>query len=110
MISPEVEKDGMDDSFEIDEITRDELDYDESAASKILDFVFEKTFENALFQELYDIAAAKMISMDRSIGLAVLFSYDYMALFHRCLCCYFTNPADFSETSDSYVCLKKKIQ
>jgi hypothetical protein len=74
-----------------------------------MDFVYEKTFESALFQELYDIAASKMISMDRSIGLAVLFSYDYMALFHRCLCCYFTKHEDFTETHDSYVSLKKKL-
>jgi hypothetical protein len=106
MVSPNI---AIDDNSDIDEITRDEQDYDEFAASKTMDFVYEKTFEHVLFQELYDIAASKMISMDRSIGLAVLFSYDYMALFHRCLCCYFTKPEDFTETHDSYVSLKKKL-
>jgi hypothetical protein len=105
MVSPII----TDDTSDIDDITLDEQDYDEAAASKTMDFVYEKTFESALFQELYDIAASKMISMDRSIGLAVLFSYDYMALFHRCLCCYFTKHEDFTETHDSYVSLKKKL-
>ena len=106
MVSPNI---AIDDNSDIDEITRDEQDYDEASASKTMDFIYEKTFEHVLFQELYDIAASKMISMDRSIGLAVLFSYDYMALFHRCLCCYFTKPEDFTEIHDSYVSLKKKL-
>jgi hypothetical protein len=105
MVSPII----TDESSDIDEITLDEQDYDESASSKMMDFVYEKTFEHVLFQELYDIAASKMISLDRSIGLAVLFSYDYMTLFHRCLCCYFTKHEDFTETHDSYVSLKKKL-
>jgi hypothetical protein len=105
MVSPNI----IIDTDDIDEITRDEQDYDESAASKTMDFVYEKTCEHVLFQELYDIAASKMISMDRSIGLAVLFSYDYMALFHQCLCCYFNKPEEFTETHDSYVSLKKKL-
>jgi hypothetical protein len=105
MISPRI----TEESSEVDDITRDEQDYDDSASSKMLDFVYEKTFEHTLFQELYDIAASKMISMDRSIGLAVLFSYDYMALFHRCLCSFFSSPETFDSTHDSYVSLKKKL-
>jgi len=94
---------------DLDEITRDEQDFDPDAAVSTMDDIYEKTKENPLFQHLYDSAAAKMISMDRSIGLAVLCSYDYLALFHRCLCLYLNRPNDFNETSDEYVRLVKKM-
>jgi hypothetical protein len=94
---------------DIDEVTRDEQDYDMDAATKSLDYVYDNTCKNPLFQELYDSAASKMISMDRSIGLSVLFSYDYMGLFHYCLCSYFDEPASFDEKNEAYVALKKKL-
>lgn len=95
---------------DLDEITRDEQDYDVDAASQKLDFIFEMTSGNPWFQELYDIAASKMISTDRSIGLSVLFSYDYLALFHRCLCSFFDDPDGFYESNVAFVALKKKIE
>jgi hypothetical protein len=95
---------------DLDEITRDEQDYDVDAASQKLDFIFESTSGNLMFQELYDIAASKMISTDRSIGLSVLFSYDYLALFHRCLCSFFDDPDGFNDANMAFVALKKKIE
>ena len=50
MVSPNI---AIDDNSDIDEITRDEQNYDESAASTMMDFVYEKTFEHVLFQEQY---------------------------------------------------------
>jgi len=94
---------------DIDEVTRDEQDYDMEAATKSLDYVYNNTCKNPLFQELYDSAAEKMISMDRSIGLSVLFSYDYMGLFHYCLCNYFDEPEKFDEKNEAYMALKKKL-
>jgi len=94
---------------DLDEITRDEQDFDPEAAESTMDHIYEKTKGNPLFQQLYDGAAAKMISMDRSIGLAVLCSYDYLALFHKCLCLYLNRPNDFNESSDEYVRLVKKM-
>jgi hypothetical protein len=94
---------------DIDEISRDEQDFDIESTTKSLDYVYETTFENPAFQELYDIAASKMISMDRSIGLSVLFSYDYFALFHACLCCFYENSAGFSKETESYKNLVKKL-
>ena len=94
---------------DIDEITRDEQDYDMNATARTLDYVYDNTCKNPLFQELYDKAASKMISLDRSIGLSVLFSYDYMGLFHYCLCNYFDEPEKFDEKNEAYVALKKKL-
>jgi hypothetical protein len=95
---------------DLDEISRDEQDYDIDAASQKMDFIFERTSGHPRFQELYDIAASKMISMDRNIGLSVLFSYDYLALFHRCLCSFFDDPDEFDEANMAFVALKKKIE
>jgi hypothetical protein len=94
---------------DLDEITRDEQDFDPEATESTMNEIYDKTKGNPLFQHLYDSAAAKMISMDRSIGLAVLCSYDYLALFHKCLCLYLKRPNEFNEQSDEYVRLMKKI-
>ena len=93
----------------IDEETRDELTYDESTVSLVMDKLFDITKDHPLFQYLYDSAAAKMISTNREIGLAVLFSYDYMSLFHKCLASFIRESGEFTETNQHYVALAKKI-
>lgn len=95
--------------FDLDEETLDELHYDESIVSNFLDIVFENTNTNPLFQTLYDLAAAKMISMDREIGLAVLFSYDYFGAFYPCYCEYIRNPKTFSQTNPLYMKIHQKL-
>ena len=94
---------------EIDEITNDENDYDGDSASKAMDFVYEQTKNNELFQKLYDSAASKMLSQDREIGLAVLYSYDYMLYFHNCFIDFYKNPSEFNDTKDTYILLSKKL-
>jgi hypothetical protein len=93
----------------IDEETRDELTYDESTVSAVMDKLFDLTKSHPLFQYLYDAAAAKMISTNREIGQAVLFSYDYLPLFHKCLASFIRNPYEFDESNQHYVSLSKKI-
>ena len=68
----------------IDDITNDENNYDHDSSSKSLDFIYKQTRNNIYFKSIYDLAASKMFSMDREIGLAVLFSYDNMDSFHKC--------------------------
>ena len=98
------------DQFEgMDEVSKDELLYDENAVMKALDFVYAKTRNKKLFKELYDLGAATMLSTDRSIGLSVLFSYDYMSHFHKCVICFLKTPENFNETNESYLYLKKKL-
>lgn len=94
---------------DIDEVSRDELDFDQYACDKSLEYVYIKTINRPVFQKLYDAGAAAMISTDRSIGLSVLFSYDYMGLFHNCLMDFFTSPETFDENSPSFVSLHKKL-
>jgi len=93
----------------IDEETRDELTYDEATVSSVMDELFDMTKNHALFQYLYDAAAGKMLSTNRDIGQAVLFSYDYLPLFHKCLASFIRSPSDFNESNPYYVALSKKI-
>lgn len=74
---------------DIDEITRDEWDFDQGAITLLFDFIYSTTGKNQLFDEMYKKAAGFMLSEDPSIGLAILFSYDYLMDFHPVLCDYF---------------------
>jgi hypothetical protein len=98
----------MDDET-IDEETRDEMMYDNDAVITVMGNLFELTRDNVLFQNLYDLAAEKMISTNREIGQAVLFSYDYLPLFHKCLAGFLRNPDSFNDSDEFYVTLLKKI-
>jgi len=90
----------------LDEETLDEISYDESAASTIMDDWYKKTEHNQLFQTIYDLAAAKMISTNREIGFAVLFSYDFLQLFYPCLMDFLQNSDGFNTTTESYCALR----
>lgn len=94
---------------DIDEVTRDEQNFDMESTATILDYVYNTTCDNPAFQELYDSAAAKMISLDRSIGLSVLFSYDYFAMFHRCLCCFYEDQPNFNKDTEECKALLEKL-
>jgi hypothetical protein len=94
----------------LDALTADELNYDVDAASGMMDTIFNQTEEQPLFQELYDHAAAKMFSLDRTIGMAVLFSYDYFAAFHRCLCVWLLEPSTWTATHPAFMTMLEKIK
>ena len=51
---------------DLDDETEDELLFDENAMIKSIDFIYEKTNNNAYFKELYKIAASKMFSEELS--------------------------------------------
>ena len=87
---------------ELDKETEDELSFDEDAMKRGMDYIYLHTKHNILFQKIYSLAAAKMISMDPEIGLAVCFSYDYFQCFHNCLMMYLENPDSFLETHDVF--------
>lgn len=94
---------------DIDEVSRDEMDYDDVSTSLLLDHIYESTSHNSLFQQLYECAAALMLSEDKSIGLCVLFSYNYFQYFHKCLCCFFETPDEFTENHPVYLQMREKI-
>lgn len=98
-----------DNPYNIDDETLDESDYDEVAVSAFLDQIYAKTKDNPLFCSIYDLAAAKMISEDREIGLTILLSYDYLWAFYPCLCEYNDHPETFSETNEWYVRLRTMV-
>ena len=81
---------------DLDEETRDELLFDESTISKVTDKIYDITKNHPLFQELYTMAAGRFLSTNMEIGLAVVFCYDYLPLFHNCLASFFRNEFDLS--------------
>ena len=76
-------------------------EYDETINIS-LDMFFFKTKDIPAFQEVYDLAAAKLLSTDRNIGLAILFSYTYLPMFYPCVC-------DFQNEKDPDFTQLKKI-
>ena len=94
---------------DIDDESKDELEYDEISSSQALDYIFKKTQYNTLFQCIFEKAAALMFSIDHEIGLTILFSYDYLDVFHACLVLFLETPDLFTETSDVYKALHKKL-
>lgn len=95
---------------DFDDETNDELDYESQKIDKTMDYLFNQTKDNVMFQSLYDLAAAKMISLDRTIGQSILFSYDYLYLFHACLCVFIVSPTEFNEQNEYYIQLKEKLE
>lgn len=94
---------------DLDEETRDENDYDIDSASVAMDTILHDITKNSLFLYVLDKAAARMFSTDREIGLTILFSYDYLDVFHECLVHFYTNENEFTDTTDCYVELLKRL-
>lgn len=87
---------------DLDDETLDEYNYDEHSVSVFIDRVSALTIHNPLFQTLYDYAAAKMFSTDREIGITILLSYDYLALFYPLLRLYEQSPEFIQSTHEYY--------
>lgn len=94
---------------DIDDESRDELMYDDASISAGLDYVFSATKDVPAFSELFLVGAGRMLSENRDIGLAVVFSYDYFELFHLCLRDFFRDPASFNANNSNYQKLWNKI-
>ena len=78
--------------------------------SLYLDSVYAKTQHHSLFQRLYSLSAALMLSLDPEIGLAVLFSYDYFASFYLCYQSFLLDPSSFSENNQFYASLLHRLE
>jgi hypothetical protein len=90
-----------------DEETEDEMLFDNETTEAIMNFIFEKTKDRSEFQELYLLAAAKMISLNPSIGMTICFSYDYFYLFHKYLVVFLVeNRIDVEKHEELKVLLK----
>jgi hypothetical protein len=95
--------------YNYDEETYDELLFDENAMSAGMKNILKKTASNKLFDELYSLAAAQMISLDRETGLCILLSYDYFYDFSNVWNAYLENPDDFSEANPYFILLKNRL-
>jgi hypothetical protein len=94
---------------DLDHETKDENEFDEAATSAAMDYIYEKTHDTLVFQIIYRLAAEKMMSLDPQIGLAVCFSYDYLGAFHECIKDFMTNPEAYTQESQSYQNMHKKL-
>jgi hypothetical protein len=94
---------------ELDIVTIDENEYDDVAADKAMNFIYNLTKKNKEFDKIYELAGYCMFSLDKQIGLAVCFSYDYLILFHECLCEFINYPDKFNESSIHYKYLTDKL-
>jgi hypothetical protein len=95
--------------YNYDEETEDELLFDEAAMSTGMTNILEKTTGNKLFDELYSLAAARIISMDEETGLCILLSYDYLSDFYNVWNAYLENPNEFSENNAFFILLKNRL-
>lgn len=95
---------------EIDDHSFDEINFDEAATTKAMDDVYDKTCRVPFFKRLYLLAASKMFSLDSGIGLAVVFSYDYFMLFHKCFSYYMQSPDEFDESHEVCQKMMEKIR
>ena len=89
-------------SNEIDEESRDEMEFDLDSMQIGLDFLFDNTILSPIFEELYILSAATMFSTDVKIGQSVLCSYDFFYLYYTCLWHFFMNPSRKIETIPEY--------
>ena len=71
--------------IEMDEETKDELEFDTEKMNEIMEILFLATKEHLFFQELYLHAAGRMFSTDLSIGQAVVCSYDTFSWYYTCV-------------------------
>ena len=85
------------------------LYFDEDLIMKNMDLLFIHTKDNIFFQKLYDLAAVKMFSTDRTIGQCILFSYDYLVYFYECLYVFISSPEEFTENCIVYKNMIKQM-
>jgi hypothetical protein len=83
-------------------------EYNDNSFKTFLDCIYSKTSSEPRFIELYSLAAGTMFSEDNTLGLAVLFSYDYFYLFNKCLMSFFTKPLDNNDSFSSLMKLLRK--
>ena len=97
-------------SQDLDDVSRDELEYDEYSANNAMNFIYEKTKNIDIFKKLYSLAAARMFSTDNETGLTILLSYDYLELFHYSLICFFKNDEKIDYSNPGIIELMKRLQ
>jgi hypothetical protein len=75
----------IEDNPDLDDVTRDEMNFDEEAIKLGHAQIYELLRNNVLLYELLKKAASFMISEDPEVGLCILMSYDYLKPFYPVL-------------------------
>ena len=75
----------IEDDPDLDDVTRDEMNFDEEAARLSHRQIYELLKDNLLFYDLFIKAASFMISEDPEVGFCILLSYDYLKPFYPVL-------------------------
>ena len=87
---------------EFDKETRDEIEYDEESAGLMMQYIRNQTKHLPIFQRLYELAAARFLSRDHEIGVAILYAYEYLPFFHECVCLFLNDQASLDENTPAY--------
>ena len=93
----------------IDDESKDENEYDETASVVAMDWILNITQHSPLIQELYVLAAGKVLSTTPDIGLAILLSYDYLFYFHPILVQWIIDPNGITMENEWMMELRKKL-
>jgi hypothetical protein len=96
--------------IEIDEESRDEMEFDLDNMQIGLDFLLDRTISSPIFEELYLLSAATMFSTDLNIGQSVLCSYDFFYLYYTCLWYFFIDTSRKIETIAEYQKLRSMFR
>ena len=98
------------DMSQVDDVSKDEMQYDMKSMDIRLSELFELTKEIPLFQDLYTRAAARMFSDDRLIGQVVLCAYDNFALYYSVIWFFLHGGVRSVEMSNEYQRLSAQLK
>lgn len=78
---------------DVDDETLDEYNFDSQQVDAFLSRIVHHTIQIPEFKHIYELAAARMFSVDPEIGITILLSYDYLYLFYPLLCDFIHNTS-----------------
>lgn len=82
----------------------------ENDIQHIMDFVWQNTHDLPYFHDLYVLAASNyLVSENASLGLAILFSYDYLCDFYPFFREYMTSSEFDGYSHSLYIGMKTKL-
>ena len=70
---------------DIDDESLDEINIDQSRYDECFKYIWDLTHNNPLIIELYEWAAAKVMSIDHDVGIVYLLNYHYLPAFFTLL-------------------------
>lgn len=93
----------------MDSVSADESDFDPDAALTFMKKLYEKTETNPDLMKLYIASASVFLTEDPTTGIAVLFAYDNLEKFHKCLSQHFDNEDEPLTKNEHYMSILSKM-